>query len=155
MFAFFALLVAFGDCRRKKSRDDASVEDEPNKYQPEFGKVWHPTPKKWGHYVGRERHALVAFVEKNDAGRQMAAVLEQVNDQVDNSKLNVVCAETFQIGQIIEEQGITEFPTVVFYKAYMKKWSAKYEGFPSAKSIARWANQIVKELDDMEYEGAE
>ena len=150
MIAFFALFLATVDCRRKKASQDDTIDDEPNKYQPEFGKVFHPNIKRWGHYVGRERHALVAFVQKDDPGRQMAAVMEQVNDMVDNSKVNLVVAETFQIAQIIEDQGITEFPTVCFYKSYMKKWSEKYEGFPSAKSIAKWVNQIIRDLDEWE-----
>lgn len=147
---FITLLLFNVDCRRKKQKEATSPDDEPIKYQPEFGKVWYPEPKKWGHYVGRERHALVAFVQQDDPGRQMASVMEQVIDMIDKSKLNIVVAETFKIGQIIEDQGVTEFPSVRFYKAGMKKWSQIYEGYPSAKAVARWANQIVRELDEWE-----
>ncbi|EAX94795.1 hypothetical protein TVAG_372210 [Trichomonas vaginalis G3] len=150
MFLLFSLWLTFADCRRKKKPESTSVDDEPNKYQPEFGKVWHPNPKRFWHYIGRERHALVAFVQKDDPGRQLAAVFEQIQEMIDPSKLNLVVGETFQIGQIIEDQGITEFPTIVFFRSYMKKWSTKYEGIPSAKAITKWANEQIRELDEWE-----
>ena len=150
MLPILALFVVFVDSRRKKKKEPDTSDDEPNIYQPEFGKVWYPNFKKWGHYIGRERHALVAFVKKDDPGRQLSAVFEQLIEMIDKSKLNLVVAQEFEIGQIIEDQGVTEYPSIRFYKSGMKKWSTIYEGFPSAKSIAKWANDQVMELDEWE-----
>jgi len=150
MLPLFVLFAAFADCRRKKKQPNNDNDDEPNIYQPEYGKVWYPDLKKWNHFVGRERHALVAFVQKDDPGRQLSAVFEQVIEMIDKSKINLVVAQTFEVGQIIEDQGVTEFPSVRFYKSGMKKWSTIYEGYPSAKAIAKWANEQVRELDEWE-----
>jgi hypothetical protein len=142
------LLLSLGSARRKRKPQTEDPQDEPIETAPEYGKVWYPTPKKWSHYVGRTPHALVAFIKRDDAGMQMSAVMEQVLGLIDMSKLNVIVAQDWHIGQIIEEQGVTEFPSIRFYKSGMKKWSTIYEGFPSAKQIARWAMDQVNELDD-------
>ena len=144
------LFLALGSARRKKKPINNDSGDEPVETAPEFGKVWHPNPKKWGHYIGRQPHALVAFVKNDAPGAQLSAVFEQVLEMIDKSKLNLVVAEDWQIGQIIEEQGVTEFPSIRFYKSGMKKWSTIYEGYPSAKQIAKWANDQVRELDEWE-----
>lgn len=149
---FFFLLLSLAMARRKKKPESSSPDDEPVETAPEFGKVYHPNMKKWGHYVGRGPHALVAFVDKNPAGAQMTSVMYQVLQMTDMSKLNIVVAEMWQIAQIIEEQGVTELPSVRFYKSGMKKWSAIYEGIPSAKSISKWAMDHVNELDEWENE---
>lgn len=146
----FFLLLGLAECRRKKAPKTSDPGDEPVETAPEFGKVWHPEPKKWGHYIGRENHAVVAFIKNDAPGAQLSAVCDELINMIDKSKLNIVVAEDWKIGQIIEEQGVTEFPSVRFYKAGMKKWSTIYEGFPSAKAIAKWANQQVLELDDWE-----
>ena len=148
MRTLFVVFLALAAARRKKKKDTRDTDDEPLETAPEFGKVWHPTPKKWGHYIGRGPHALVAFVQNDAKGAQLSAVFEQVLNLIDMSKLNLVVAEDWQVGQIIEEQGVTEFPSIRFYKSGMKKWSTIYEGFPSAKSIAKWANEQVAELDE-------
>ena len=147
LFFFFALISS----RRKKKPTTSDPEDEPIETAPEFGRVWHPLPKKWGHYVGRQPHAVVAFIENNAQGSQISAVMEQVLEMIDKSKVNLVVAENWVIGQIIEEQGVTEFPSIRFYRSGMKKWSSIYEGFPSAKQIAKWINEQVNELDEWEH----
>ncbi|KAH0795439.1 hypothetical protein GPJ56_000652 [Histomonas meleagridis] len=154
MKIFFVLFMTYVAARRKKLKEiqKETSDDEPVETAPEFGKVWHPTSKKWGHYIGRGPHALVAFIEKDASGAQMSAVMEQVLGMIDKSKLNLVVAENWQIPEIIEEQGITTFPSVKFYKSGNKKWSSSYEGFPSAKSIAKWVNKQVEELDEWEHD---
>lgn len=146
------IIIFFSLCasRRKKKQQPNDSGDEPIETAPEFGKVWHPTPKKWGHYIGRQPHALVAFVKNDAPGAQLSAIMEQVLQMIDMSKLNLVVAEDWVIGQTIEEQGVTEFPSIRFYRSGMKKWSTIYEGYPSAKQIAKWANDQVRELDEWE-----
>ena len=149
MRTLFVVFLALVSARRKRKPQSQDADDEPLETAPEFGKVWHPTAKKWGHYVGREPHAVVAFVKNDALGAQLSAVFEQVLRQIDMSKVNLVVAEEWQVGsQIVEEQGVTEFPSIRFYKSGMKKWSTIYEGYPSAKAIAKWINAQVAELDE-------
>jgi hypothetical protein len=145
------LFLSFAAARRRKKPEGEDPMDEPVETAPEYGKVWYPDPKHWSHYVGRTPHALVAFIENNDAGAHLSAVFEQALEMIDMSKLNLVVAHNWRIGQIIEEQGVTEFPSIRFYRSGMKKWSTIYEGFPSAKQIARWAMDQVMELDEWEH----
>jgi hypothetical protein len=152
MRLLLCVFLALASARRKKKKPESSdPEDEPIPTAPEYGKVWHPNPKRWNHYVGRVPHALVAFVENDAAGRSISATFEQVLEMIDMSKLNLVVAENWIIGQVIEDQGVTEFPSIRFYRSGMKKWSTIYEGFPSAKQIARWAMEQVRELDEWEH----
>lgn len=145
-----ALFITFVSSRRKNKRATNNDDDEPIRTAPEYGKVWHPEAKKWGHYVGRGAHAVVAFIEDDAMGASISKTMESVLKMVDMSKVNLVVAEKWKIGDIIEDQGVTKFPSIRFYKSGMKKWSEIYEGIPSAKSIARWANKIIAELDEWE-----
>lgn len=149
MRTIFLLLLTLATARRKKKPQTQDDDDEPLETAPEFGKVWHPTLKKWGHYIGRGPHAVVAFVRSDALGGQLSAVFEQVLHQIDMSKVNLVVAEEKLLGQQhMEDQGVTEFPSIRFYKSGMKKWSTIYEGYPSAKAIAKWVNAQVAELDE-------
>ena len=149
-FIFF-FLISLSISRRKKKLETSDPLDEPVATAPEYGKVWHPEPKKWSHYVGRKPHALVAFIENDAPGAQLSKIFESVIKMIDMSKVNLVVAENWKIGQIIEDQGITEFPCIRFFKSGMKKWSTAYEGYPSAKLIAKWCNEQVAELDEWEH----
>lgn len=142
------ILFSLASARRKRKIQTEDPEDEPIETAPEYGKVWHPNMKKWKHYVGRGPHALVAFIQNDARGAQLSAVFEQVLNLIDMSKLNLVVAEDWQIHQIIEDEHVTEFPQIRFYKSGMLKSRDVYEGMPSAKSIAKWANDKVRELDE-------
>lgn len=143
--------IKFIESRRKKdnTRNDIA-DDEPNRYQPEFGKVWHPDHTKWNHYVGRERYATVAFIEDNVKGRELASVFEKVLNMVDPSKVNLVVADYNKIKDIIDSQGIAEFPLICFYKTWNKKYSYVYDGYFTSKAIASWINTNVIKLDEKE-----
>jgi len=148
---FISLLFALATSRRKKKPQSSDPLDEPVATAPEYGKVWHPEPKKWSHYIGRGPHALVAFIQNDASGAQLSKTFESVLKMIDMSKVNLVVAENWKIGQIIEDQGVIEFPSIRFYKSGMKKWSTVYEGYPSAKLIAKWCNEQVAELDEWEH----
>lgn len=153
IFMFFLVFFSiFVDCRRKKKRVANESGDEPIETAPEYGKVWHPDSKKWGHYIGRSPHALVAFVNDDSFGRELSAIMEKLLNMVDISKINLVVAETRKIPDIIEDQGIRTFPSIKFYKSGMKSWSESFEGYPSARSLANWVNKIINELDDWNNE---
>ena len=144
----FILLWAFVNCRRKKKYDTGDADDEPNRHAPEYGKVYFPDLKHWNHYVGREPNAIVAFIKNDPIGNQLSAAMGKVLNLIDISKLNVVVAQQEKLGQIFEDQGITEIPTIKFYKSEQKRWVKTYEGMPSAKAISKWAMDQVHELDD-------
>lgn len=143
-------LLFLGAARRKQKPQTEDPNDAPVPTAPEYGKVWHPDMKKWSHFVGRERHALVAFIENDPPGGSLSLVMEGVLKKIDKSKLNLVVAENWRIPQIIEEQGVTDFPAIYFYKAGMKTYSMKYEGVLTAKAISKWAMDKVMELDEWE-----
>jgi hypothetical protein len=151
MRALLVLLLVLAGSRRKRKPQTEDPQDEPVETAPEYGKVWYPEPKKWSHYIGRTPHALVAFIKKDDAGMNLSAIMERVIELIDRSKLNIVVAEEWKIGQIIEEQGVTEFPSIRFYRSGMKRWSTVYDGFPSPKGIAKWAMDQVRELDEWDH----
>ena len=158
MSLLFSLFISLAACRRKKKINAADADDdEPIKTAPEYGKVFHPESKKFNHFVGRPNaHALVAFINDDAIGASISKTMESVLKLVDVSKVNLVVAENWKIGQIIEDQGVTELPSIRFYKAGMKKWSHVYEGYYSPKSIAKWANDLIRELDEaMELEAEE
>lgn len=147
---FLILLGAFVDCRRKLKRVAEEPADEPVETVPEYGQVFHPNSKKWGHFIGRAPHAVVAFINDDSFGRELSHVMNTVLKMVDMSKTNIVVAENWVIPDIIEEQGIDKFPSIKFYKSGMKKWSESFEGIPNARNIASWVNKLVNELDDWE-----
>lgn len=150
MSFLLSVFLSFAAARRKKQQKYDADDDEPIRTAPEYGKVWHPEIKKWNHFVGREPHAVVAFINDDPMGASVSKMMESVLKMIDMSKINLVVAENWKIGQIIEDQGVTEFPSIRFYKSGMKKWSRIYEGNYTPKSIAKWANEIVRELEEME-----
>jgi hypothetical protein len=68
---------------------------------------------------------------------------------VDPSRQWLVVAERWHIGQIIDDQGITEFPSIYFYQAYEKSPSVRYEGSFNARAISDWCKKQVAELDSI------
>jgi hypothetical protein len=152
MSFLLSVLLQLAVARRKKKVQNNIDDDEPVKTAPEYGKVWHPEPKKWNHFVGRDSHAVVAFIDDDAIGASISKMMNSVLNMIDMSKINLVVAENWRIGQIIEDQGVKEFPSIRFYKSGMKKWSHIYEGNYTPKSIAKWANGIVKELEEMEFD---
>lgn len=147
-FVFF--LLSSGLCRRKKKISSGDPDDQPVREAPEYGRVWIPDPKHWGHFVGREPCAVVAFVQNDPAGKQLAYIMNEVINLIDMSKLNVVIAQAWDLAQICDDQDINEFPTVRFYKSGQKRWSTIFEGYYTSKAIAKWAMDQVRELDEWE-----
>lgn len=146
---FLLLFSDLVDCRRKKKlRSSEDVDDEPIREAPEYGKVWYPDRKRWGHFIGREPNAVVAFIDNDPAGNQYSATMKTVINLIDMSKLNVVVAQKDNLEQIFEDQDITEIPTIKFYKSGQKRWTTTYDGPITAKSIAKWAMDQVRELDE-------
>ena len=152
MSLLFTLFFTFCTSRRKKnSHNYDGDDDEPIKTAPEYGKVFHPENKKFNHFVGRPNaHALVAFIDDDAMGASISKMMESVLKMVDISKVNLVVAENWKIGQVIEDQGVTEFPSIRFYKRGMKKWSHIYEGYYTPKSIAKWTNDLIRDIEETE-----